>query len=351
MLDHPEIYRRLDPYGMGEHLRGMPEQCRGAWEAAQGFHLPEEFSHVEKVVVAGMGGSGIGGDLLRSLAAPESPVPLFVQKDYQLPAFVDHRTLFIASSYSGNTEEVLCSLEEALARKARVLAMTSGGELAARAQKKGFPVFSITYRAPPRATVMFSFIPMLVFFQHMGFIGPKDEDFSEAVEQMEHLMIQVVEGVPIKDNPAKKLAIKLRGRLPVIYGAEHLSEVARRWKTQFNENSKSWAFHEVLPELHHNAVNGYSFPAELKEKLLIVLLHSPALHPRTALRYVITKEILEKAGIAHEVVEAMGSSLLSQLVTTILLGDWVSLYLAMLNSVDPLPVPVIDYVKERLGKP
>lgn len=350
-LDDLSIYQRLDPAGSRHHLRKLPEQCREAWAEALAFHLPDGLGHVDQVVVAGMGGSGIGGDLLRSLADTESTVPVLVQRDYELPAFVDSRTLVIASSYSGNTEEVLACFHQALERKAKLLAMTTGGQLQALAQEKGIPTFLIGYQAPPRAALGYSFIPLMALLQRAGLLLDKRKDVEEMVEVLEELIPRIQETVPEAANPAKNLATRLFGRLSVVYGGGILTEVARRWKTQFNENSKAWAFFEQLPEVHHNAVTGYAFPAEVAQRVFVILLHSTHLHPRVMLRYHITQEMLDQAGIAHHAVEAKGSSPLSQMMSTILLGDYVSFYLALLNEVDPSPVPVIDAVKERLAQP
>ncbi len=149
---------------------------------------------------------------------------------------------------------------------------------------------------------------------------------------------------------AKQLAARLHGRLPVIYGAGALAEVARRWKTQFNENSKAWAFHEVFPELNHNAVVGYQFPKELLSKIRVILLRSSFLHERIQLRYRITGELLDQVKVSHEFVDGVGKSPLSQVLSLVLFGDYVSYYLAILYRVDPSPVKVIDYLKDQLAK-
>jgi glucose/mannose-6-phosphate isomerase len=156
------------------------------------------------------------------------------------------------------------------------------------------------------------------------------------------------EGIPLAQNPAKKLATKLAGHLIVVYGAGILSQVAYRWKTQFNENSKTWAFHEVFPELNHNAVVGYQFPRELAAGAFVILLGSNSINPRILVRSQLTAELLTRVGIEHEVVPAEGASPLSQMMSLVLFGDYVSCYLALLNGVDPWPVEAIDQLKEQL---
>jgi len=306
---------------------------------------------VDRAIILGMGGSAIGGDLLCSLALLENRLPVWVHRSYGLPPLLNENTLLIASSYSGNTEETLSSFVESLQTPAKKLVLTGGGRLRALAEKEGIPVFPIDYQAPPRAAFPHSFIPLLGIFQKLGLLEDKSADLSEAMQLLNNLSPELTESMPLASNQAKQLAIRLSGRLAVIYGAGILSEVAQRWKAQLNENSKAWAFYEIFPELNHNAIVGYQFPSEMRERVLVVLLHSSLLHPRISDRYRLTAEILTEAGIEHELVEARGDSPLAQMMSMVLLGDYVSFYLALLNSVDPTPVAPIDYLKKRLAEP
>ncbi|NQT48735.1 MAG: bifunctional phosphoglucose/phosphomannose isomerase [Chloroflexi bacterium] len=349
-LDEAETYRQLDPSGMLQHLHALPEQCQVAWERALAFELPETYKRVDKAIILGMGGSAIGGDLLRSLALLESRLPVWVHRGYDPPPFLDNNTLLIVSSYSGNTEETLSSFAESLATDAKKLAITGGGKLQAMAEKEGIPVFPIDYQAPPRAAFPHSFIPLLGIFQNLDLLADKSASLAEAVQVMTQLSSELAETVPLASNPAKQLAARISGKLAVIYGAQLFSEVGRRWKGQFNENSKNWAFHEVFPELNHNAVVGYEFPPDIKDRILVVLLHSSLLHRRISDRYRLTSEILTLAGIGHEWVEAKGNSPLAQMMSLVLFGDYVSFYLALMNGVDPTPVAPIDYLKKRLAE-
>jgi len=349
-LDDPQTYQRLDPSGMRHHLRALPEQCQKAWQKALQFELPPRYSQVNKAIVLGMGGSAIGGALLRSLVTLENRLPVSVHRTYGLPPFLDEKTLLIASSYSGNTEETLSSFVESLPTAAKKLVLTGGGQLRALAAKEGIPVFAIDYQAPPRAAFAHSFIPLLGIFQKLGLVEDKSADFEETIRVLNKLSVQLNESVPVASNPAKQLATRLSGKVAVIYGAGILSEVAQRWKTQVNENSKAWAFYELFPELNHNAIVGYQFPSEVKDKILVVLLHSSRLHPRISHRYRFTAEILSKAGIGHDLIEATGDGPLAQMLSLILLGDYVSFYLAMFSDVDPTPVASIDYLKKRLAE-
>jgi glucose/mannose-6-phosphate isomerase len=349
-LDNTSVIRQFDKLGMLDHLHGFPEQCQKAWENVQKFKLPHEYTGISNVVIVGMGGSAIGGDIARRLAMAESKLPVWVHRDYGLPAFVDASTLIIASSYSGNTEETISAFIKSLGTGAKKLAITSGGKLQELAQKEGIPVFVIDYQAPPRAAFPHSFIPLVGIFQKLGLLADKSADLQEAMDVLKRLSGDLVETKPTTSNPAKQLADKLRGHIAVTYGAEMLSEVARRWKGEFNENSKAWAFFENFPELNHNAIVGYEFPAEARERILVFMLRSSTIHSRNLLRYEVTAKLLAKAGIAYEFVEARGKSALAQVLSLVHLGDYASFYLSMLNEVDPTSTDAINLVKQHLAQ-
>ena len=349
-LDDPKVYEEHDPADMRGRIRELPQQCLKAWQQALGFELPSGYSSVNKVAVLGMGGSAIGGDLLSSLVAAESKVLISVNRDYDLPAYVDGNTLIIASSYSGMTEETLSSFTQALSTPAKKVVLTTGGKLKALAEQKGIPVFTIDYIAQPRAALAHSFFPLLGICQRLGLVSDKTGEVAEMAQVLESLQATIDDARPTSRNPAKQLATKLHSRLMVAYGAGILSPVAQRWKTQMNENSKAWAFHEAFPELNHNAVVGYEFPPELAQRAFVILLRSQHLHPRTLIRYEVTAELLRQANVSYEIVDGLGESALSQMMSLILFGDWVSYYLALLYETDPSPVRVIDYLKKRLAE-
>jgi glucose/mannose-6-phosphate isomerase len=349
-LDNPEVYKRLDRDGMRERIRELPQQCLKAWQQALSFKLPRSYSNIDRVVILGMGGSAIGGDLLNSLASLESKTPISVSRDYNLPQFVDSKTLVIASSYSGMTEETLSAFDQALATPAKKLVITTGGKLKTIAEQNKIPVLTIDYKAPPRAALAHSFVPLLGICQNLGIVSDKSKDVAEMAQVLQDLQKTIDENCPLQSNPAKQLATKLHSHLAIIYGAGFVATAAQRWKTQINENSKAWAFYEIFPELNHNAVVGYEFPADLAQKLFVVFLRSPRLHPRTLIRYKLTAEMLSNAKVSHETVEARGESALSQMMSLVFFGDWVSYYLALLNETDPYPVKIIDFLKKRLAE-
>jgi glucose/mannose-6-phosphate isomerase len=348
-LDAPQSFAACDPKGMLAHIAALPQQCAEAWDRIQRIKLPNEYRRAHQVVVLGLGGSAIGADLLRGLLVEECSVPIIVHRDYGLPAFVDVHTLVIASSYSGDTDETLSGFDEAWRRRARLLAVTTGGQLARRAGERGVPLYLYQYVAQPRAALGYSLFSLLGVMQHLGFVGDKSGDVAEASEVMKQWQAEIEPAVPSSANAAKSLARELYGRLPVVYGGEHLSEVARRWKGQFNENAKSWAVFDVVPELTHNTVAGYACPSRLREEAFVVMLLAAANHPRVRTRLEIVGELLRRNGFGYRVVQARGQSKLAQVLSSGHMGDYVSYYLAMLYNVDPWEIRNIDWVKERLS--
>ena len=350
VLDDPAAYERLDPQNMRATIRDLPRQCRAAWEEAQAFDLPADYRDVDKVVILGMGGSAIAGDLLRALAALESPVPIFSHRGYDLPLLVDSHTLLVASSHSGNTEETLSAFEAALGAGAKKLVITTGGQLLADARTNGVPAFVFHYESTPRAALGYSLMPLLAIAGKLGIVADKAADVAEAVAVMEDRLRCIGEDVPLAENPAKQLATRLHGRLPVVYGAGLLTGVARRWKTGFNETSEMWAFYEELPEANHNAIVGYGLPEAIARMAFVVFLRAPSLHPRVLLRYDFTRRALAEAGVESDTVEAMGRGPLSHILSTLFFGDYVGLYMAILNWVDPTPTATIARLKEWLAE-
>lgn len=349
-LDNPLVYKRYDSQNMLFHIQNIPELCNQAWQIATGFNLSPDYSGINKVVVLGMGGSAIGGDLVASLISTEASVPIFIHRDYDLPAFVDNQTLIIASSYSGMTEETLSAFKQALKTDSRKLVITTNGILKELAQKRGIPVLVFQYKTQPRAALPFSFLPILNFIHRMGFISDKSVDFSEMLNVLNKLIKKIHKTIPISQNKAKQLAIRLYGKITVIYGAGITREVARRWKTQINENSKAWAFYESFPELNHNAIVGFQFPPEPASNMLVIMLQSNNLTTSILHRYRITSQILKKANVNFNIIKGLGKSSLAQMMSLVLFGDYVSYYLAILNQTDPTPVDNIDFLKVELRK-
>lgn len=349
-LDDPNTYLEIDRSRARERLFDLPGQCRQAWEIAAKWSPPLLPAPPRAIVIAGMGGSAIGGDLLKSLAERWAAIPVVIHRDYGLPAFVGGHTLVIASSYSGNTEETLSAAGEARRRGAVVVAVTTGGELAQRAEEWGSSVLRFDYPAQPREALGYSFVLLLGVLVRLGLLPDPTPQVEEAILVLEELAREVRPETPEERNPAKELARWLHGHLPFICGAGLLAPVARRWKGQFNENSKSWAIYEELPEMDHNVVAGTAHPQRLASNVRAIFLASEADHPRNRLRLSITRQILEESGTPCRTVSGRGCGPLAQILTAVLLGDATSYYLAMLYRADPTSIPAIQVLKRALAE-
>lgn len=347
-IDTVERIRAGDPEGMLDRIKELPQQVRDAWAISQKAQIPPAFGDVRNIVVAGMGGSAIGGDLAAALLAGELKVPMSVHRDYGLPAYVGRDTLVIASSYSGNTEESLSALEEAQKRGSKVIAITTGGRVAEIAQQAGFPLVTFSYKARPRATLGYSLTLVLGVLARAGLARDLSADIDAALADVAKLQERVHEGA--RSNDAKKLAAATAGKVVFVYGAGAMGVMARRVKGQWNENAKNWAAYDVMPELNHNAVVGFPEPAIAKQALAVLMLRSTQDLGRHRVRFEVTKQLLERAGIEHHTLELPGQSALSEILQMTYFTDHVSFYVALLNGADPSPNTSIDFLKDRLAK-
>jgi glucose/mannose-6-phosphate isomerase len=349
-LDDLSVYKKIDTLDMLGQLYGLPQQCQEAWQKALEFKLPEDYKDIDKIVILGMGGSAIAGDLLKSLLSRAIKQCIHVNREYTVPSFIDEKTLVIACSYSGNTEETLAAFNKILEQKCKKLAITGGGKLKKIAESAQVPVFVIEHRSPPRAALGYGLMPLIAFLRNLDVIKTKMFDIPAMIDTLNQLMASWRLEISQQSNIAKKIALGIHGKITIIYGDELIGEAGHRWKTQMNENAKSWAFYEMLPELNHNSVVGYQFPPEIAPMLYVVFLRTANANDRTLFRYQLTSELLQRNKIDFTVVDAAGGDNLSRLMSMVYLGDWVSYYLAILNEIDPTPVTAIDYLKEMLSK-
>lgn len=350
-LDDGPSYQQVDPKGMGELIERFPAQAEEAWRIGAEAKVPDTCADVDNLIIQGMGGSAIGGDLLRALYADVLRVPATVVRDYDLPGFAGPRTLFIAASYSGNTEETLAGYAEARKRGCKILALSSGGELTKRAQGDNLPLVTIPGGLSPRAALGYSFFPLLAVLGRLEMIPDPGADFRETLEMLKAGVGRLGKTVGMAGNPAKELAQWFLGRNPLIYAAGIWpSVVAMRWKTQINENAKNMAFWNALPELNHNETVGYEAPADLVRQIRVLFLRTGMENARLVKRIEVTGGIIGRAGAETREVKAEGRSSLARMFNLIQLGDFVSYYLAILNGIDPTPVKVIDLLKGELAK-
>lgn len=350
-LDDLEHLRRLDRERMEERIRELPDQLLGALRVLSSWEAPAPpLQEIQGVLVLGMGGSAMGGDLAAGLLHDILSVPLSVHRGYGLPAWVDPHTLVIASSYSGNTEEVLSGFQAALRRGVPLVALTTGGQLGETAESRRVPVLRFEYPSQPRAALGYSFTLILGILWKVGLMGDLSAEVNRSAEFLRRARRAWEPEVQTQDNPAKQLALDWEGRFPVLFAAEHLSPVARRWTTQLNENSKQWAMWAEIPELNHNVIVGLPHPQAWIPGIRVLSLKSPNYHSRVKARFQITGRLLEQAGIGHREIETQGENRLEELLWATLLGDYVSLYLSVLNEEDPTPVSSISLLKSELSR-
>lgn len=348
-LDEYEIFPTIDPKNMLAEIDALPEQLRTAWQFGQSLDLPE-ISGVRQVVIAGMGGSAIGGDLLAVYAAPQCPVPVVVQRDYDLPAWAHGaHTLVIAASHSGNTEETLSSFEAARRNGCQILAVTTGGKLARLAAEDSRPVWQFPHKGQPRAAVGWSFALLLAALTHLGLMPDSTQEIEQAVQTMQTQQAALAANLPTARNPAKRYAGQLLGRWVSVIGAGLLAPVARRWKGQISELAKAWAQFEALPEANHNTLAGILNPPELFGRSMVIFLDAPADHPRNRLRSQLTRQSFMLEGLSTDFYTAQGETKLAQIWSSLHFGDYLAYYLAMAYGVDPTPVAVIESFKREMA--
>ncbi len=348
-LDDPEVIRRIDPADMLGRVLDLPRQLALARRAAASVAIDDRHRQVERICVLAMGGSAIGAELVAGAAGNRLRVPLVVHRDYGLPGWVDERTLVVAASHSGDTAETLSATAEARRRGVPLAVISTGGALGREAAADGTPF--LRYQAPgqPRSAVGFGVGLLHELLVEAGLLVDPDP-FGPLVEALEQLLERNGPGVESSQNAAKQLAWSLFGRVPVIYGHGTMEPVAHRWKTQLNENAKSWAMHEAMPEANHNAIEGSLNPREAGELFYVVELRDPAEPADIAARYEVVEELMGERAGSRSVVWAEGPSPLARVLSMVAMGDLASVYLAILYQTDPTPVTLLSMLKERLAR-
>ena len=353
-LDDLDAIRALDPGNMYNAIFDLPEQMAKALKMAGGWNVPvNEFPDIHNVVAVGMGGSAIGGDIARSLLAPELVIPFHVCRNYVLPEYVDDETLVIVSPYSGNTEETLAAIDDALGRSAMIVVLTTGGLLEEVAQLNEIPMLKLPGGLQPRAALGYSFVPLMVFLEKVGLAKNVGDQVRGTIDHLKATRERMVEDSTAQTNPAKQLAQLIHGKIPIIYAGPTLTDVAAmRWKTQICENSKILAFSNIYPEFNHNELVGWSgLSFEQKEQLIVLNLRSEDDHEQVVARMDVVKRLIEEQDLMVIDLYATGETPMQRLFNLIQMGDFVSYYLAVMSDIDPTPVDVIENLKKELSNP
>ncbi|MEK6757226.1 MAG: bifunctional phosphoglucose/phosphomannose isomerase [Bacteroidota bacterium] len=342
--------RQIDQSGMYNALVDFHAQVGDAVRLGKSTLVKLNVRGVRNIVLTGMGGSAIGGDLLRSYLSDVLRVPFFVNRHYVLPAFVDRNSLVIVSSYSGNTEETIAAHRDAIKRNARILCLTSGGTTESLAKEHKQQMVKIPSGFQPRAALGYLFFPLLVVLTRLGFVKSRTSHTRETIQLLKS-KAHAYGDPEASDNPPFRLAQRLQGKLPIVYSAtEYFDAIGMRWRGQICENAKKLAFGHVLPEMNHNELVGWKIGAELMRQMEVIYLRDSRTHKRIVLREEITKEIIARYASHVSEVWSEGRSVLARMFSLLYFGDWVSFYLAILNKEDPTPVKVIQYLKGELAK-
>jgi glucose/mannose-6-phosphate isomerase len=350
VLDDTQAIKDIDTSDMFGILEQFPEQIQDAIRRTQDAHL-QDFIKIDNVVFAGMGASGISGDIITGMYRDKIDTPTVVNRDYTLPKWVHKNTLAIILSYSGNTEETIAAFKEAYQKKCHILAISSNGKLQELCEKRDVTYIQIPQGIQPRAATAYLLTPLLFILQKNGLLRHSiDSDIEESIQISKTCCKEYAREVPEKDNLAKQLAGALHETIPQIYGWGFYQPVAQRWRTQINENSKMIAFYDVLPEANHNDIVGWASNPKISKHFSCILIrdhHEESIYMKTRLEFM--KSLFQDVSSKVLEIHPQGKSRLARAISLMLLGDFVSCYLAVLRQVDPTPIAAIQELKNRLA--
>ena len=343
-------HTKIDISNMFESIYNFPDQMNEAIEIGKTIELKNKYEKISNIVISGMGGSAIGGDLCKSLANDSLSIPLSINRNYTLPNWVSNRSLVICSSYSGNTEESLSAYHDAKKKGAMILGISTGGELRSLLENNNLDCIAIPPGLQPRAAVSFSFIPLLYILHKLNVVDSRLiqdlETVPDAIKSSREIYC-----IEEESNSTYSLAKKIYGTLPIIYGeCDSTSTIALRWKGQLCENAKMLAYHNEIPEMNHNEIVGWQENAKIMNQLSVLWISDRLTHPRNKLRIDSSKNILNDLPCFQKEVAVEGKNFVERFVHLIHFGDWLSFWCSILHETDPTPVKKIDALKEILSK-
>ncbi len=342
-----EYLKLIDTQNMLEIVKALPEQMEHAAAVAKELDMSAiDANAISGIIISGMGGSAIGGDIIRNLAFETCPCPIFNFRDYKLPKFSNENSLVLSTSYSGNTEETISTFHDSLARGCKNLAITSGGKLEELCKEHNVPYVKLPSGIPPRTAIGYLLTPMIVIFKRLGYIAEND-DIAQTIQHLKDFRPKLLPENDTKANPAKQIAAKIHTSIPAIYSTAKYSSIARRWRNQLNENAKMLAISGVFPEMNHNDIVAWEKDRRVHLFSAVIFREQGEL-PEITERIELTKKLV--MGNAKKMIEvwAEGDSMLERMMHAFFLGDFVSIYAAILNGYDPTPVPAIERLKREL---
>lgn len=344
-LDNPQIRAKIDPKDVYGSTGMLADQCDYIWELAKTLEFPESYKNLENITLCGMGGSRYGAYIVQDLYKEELKVPLFEYGDYHLPAYINEKSLFILSSYSGGTEEPLSSAEEAVEKDYHIFGLTGGGKALEMSKDHNFPslVFDQKYNpsGQPRLGTGYMVLGVIALLSRLGYLQVSDDEVKNTIGELRENGDEI-------QKAAKEIAQKIYGSIPVLFAAEFLNGNVHIIRNQLNETAKSFAAFSPLPELNHHLMEGLKNPAD--KKLYILFIESELYSEKLQKRIKVTKDVIEKNEVPFTSYQAKGSSKLSQMLNVLSFGGYVSLYLAFLYDQDPSVIPWVDYFKDQMAK-
>lgn len=354
-LDNIEGIKKLDGENVLSSIDTLSDQCLHAWEDCEKIVVSDSYKNINKIVMCGMGGSGLGARVIESVYGSEIKVPLTRVNDYHLPKFVDSKTLVICSSYSGETEETITNLKEAIAVGAKWMAIGAGNTLIKMAEEAGVPFYKIdpTFNPSnqPRMAIGYSVIGQLVLASKAGVINFHKEDLDKIIAVMKEVASKVNVDIPASENEAKKIANLMKDKITFFVSAGHLIGAMHVVNNQANENAKHFTADYVIPELNHHLMEGMGHPTRDHAKIFGFFANSSLYSEKITKRFAITEEVCQKQNIEVYEFKATAESKISQVFELIQFGAYADFYLSMLYDLNPAPIPWVDFFKEKLGQP
>jgi len=349
-----ESIKGLDRANMLDILLCLPKQCNQAIVIAEKFKYPSNYKvkNFSNIFFTGLGGSAIGGDIVKTYLSGQLRIPVIVNRNYDVPEFISKDTLAFVCSYSGDTEETLSAYKQIKAKGAKVIIITSGGRLGDLSEKDKTPCIIIPRGIPPRTAIGYMSIIPLVVISKSGLIKGQDSYLKETIKVLTKLKEDILSPtVSTERNIAKKIASQIHDKFVIVYGAEDfMGGVVTRWRQELEENSKILCMGGVLPEINHNEITGWEDVRHLSRDFTVIILRDKDEHPRVSRRIQISKELIKRKTDNIIEIESIGKSLLARTFSLIYIGTFISFYLAILNDIDPTPVNNVTYLKKELAK-
>jgi len=350
ILDEALKIKKIDQGNLTKIMTDLPIQFESVLKTEAKIQVPSDYQKVKNIVLVGMGCDRVVAEMVKQILSQNSDLPVEVVGDYQFPHYLNNETLLIFLSYSGNTPEILFFIKEIIKNKKRpkMFTILSGGALEKIVKKEKIPFYKFNGRGPSRANIGYLLFSLLILMKKIKLNKIEKFDLKNLAKKINELNKIFTPNKKIENNIAKFLACKIFDRLPIIVGANHLWPIANRWKKDFNENSKTFSFAEEAPELFHNTIVGLEYPVRLNDDAFFIFLESNFYHPKIKKAMTIFQKILKEKKIDFENIPAFSKTKEEEMLGSLILGDWISFYLAILNQVDPTPVSNIDQIKKQL---